>query len=123
MKKHKARRRKRQEEENAQTKRFNPQNAHQCMAEACRRANKCLGRAMICGCTIEYAAVATPESVEKWRQLRKCLTKLIARKERAKARRPPGYVEEYNIFDDPNVPTEEKEAELRRIIREKYGDD
>lgn len=93
------------------------------MAESCRRADKCLGRAMICGCTIEYAAVATPDSVEKLRQLRKCFETMIARHERAEARRPAGYVEEYDIFADPNVSAEEKDAELDRLIRKTLGSD
>ncbi len=123
MKKHKTRRKRREGKEIPQTTNFNPRNAHHCTAEACRRANKCLGRAMICGCTINFVPDTPPDSAEKLRQLRKCLAKLIAREERAKARRPAGYVEKYNMFDDPNVPGEEKAAELRRILRKKYGDD
>ncbi len=111
MKKHKARRLMRQTEETPQAGKFNPRNHHQCMSESCRRAKKCLGRAMICGCTVHYFAVSNRTDAEKLRRLRKALGRAVARAERREARgltpRTP---------EDPNVTPEEQEKAIREEI-------
>ncbi len=120
MKKHKARRKQRQIRQSAQTGRFNPRNHRQCMSESCRRARKCLGRAMICGCTIHYEAVGSETDAEKLRGLREAIEQVLAERERLEALglRPPE--PPHPILDDPNVPEEEKvkviHAEVGRIL-------
>ena len=119
MKKHKARRRQRQARQTAQPVRFNPRNHHQCMSESCRRARKCLGRAMICGCTIHFEAVGTESDAEKLRSIRKCLERVLAEHDRLEALglgEPP-----HPVFDNPNATEEEKMQVIRAEMEARLG--
>ncbi|MEM7496177.1 MAG: hypothetical protein AAF471_08770 [Myxococcota bacterium] len=107
MKKHKARRKQRQAGEATRTGTFNPRNHNQCTSSSCRRARKCLGRAMICGCTVEYASVADESSVEKLRQLRWAIDTVMAINERREAAGIPHPTPQNPIFSDPNATEEE----------------
>ena len=118
MKKHKARRKQRQAQQTSQSGYFNPRNHYKCMSESCRRARKCLGRAMICGCTINFVAEGTISDAENLRQLRKAMDKVLAYWERQEAR---GLVPPDPIMDDPNIPQEEKDRIMRAEIAERLG--
>ena len=122
MRKHKIRRKRRQNGETTYLVPFNPIFLSRCRAQACRRARKCLGRAKFCGCTRGDTEIDSRSDDDNIKRIRQAINALEARDKRREDKGLPPRVPENPAWDDADLdPWKEAQIfkeELQRHFKE-----